>query len=49
VQEYNVLARSFPSNLTAMVFSYQPKPNFSVQNETQISAPPPVDFSAPQK
>jgi LemA protein len=44
VQDYNVLARSFPSNLTAMVFSYQPKPNFTVQNEAQISAPPSVDF-----
>jgi LemA protein len=45
VQEYNVLTRSFPSNLTAMVFSYQVKPNFTVQNETQISAPPVVDFN----
>ncbi|APW41413.1 LemA family protein [Rhodoferax saidenbachensis] len=44
VQEYNVLARSFPSNLTAMVFSYATKPNFSVQNEAAISAPPVVDF-----
>lgn len=44
VQDYNVLARSFPSNLTAMVFSYQTKPNFTVQNEAQISAPPAVDF-----
>ena len=44
VQEYNVLARSFPTNLTAMVFSYQPKPSFTVQNEAQISAPPTVDF-----
>jgi LemA protein len=44
VQEYNVLARSFPTNLTAMVFHYQPKPNFTVQNETQISTPPQVDF-----
>jgi len=44
VQEYNVLARSFPSNLTAMVFSYSPKPVFTVQNEAQISAPPQVDF-----
>ena len=44
VQEYNVLARSFPSNLTAMVFGYQPKPSFAVQNEAQISAPPVVDF-----
>lgn len=44
VQAYNTLARSFPSNLTAMVFGYQPKPTFSVSNEAQISAPPPVDF-----
>jgi len=49
VQEYNVLARSFPTNLTAKVFSYDPKPNFSVQNETQISTPPTVDFGAPKK
>ena len=47
VQEYNVLARSFPTNLTAMVFHYPAKPNFSVQNETQISVPPSVDFSKP--
>jgi LemA protein len=47
VQQYNVLARSFPSNLTAMVFHYDPKPNFSVQNEAQIAAPPAVDFSKP--
>jgi LemA protein len=44
VQEYNVLARSFPTNVTAMVFSYPPKPSFSVQNEAAISAPPVVDF-----
>jgi LemA protein len=44
VQEYNVLARSFPTNLTAMVFNYDPKPSFTVQNEAQISAPPRVDF-----
>jgi LemA protein len=45
VQEYNVLTRSFPNNLTAMVFSYAVKPNFSVANEAQISAPPTVDFN----
>ena len=45
VQEYNVLARSFPNNLTAMVFGYSPKANFSVQNEAAISAPPVVDFN----
>jgi LemA protein len=44
VQEYNVLARSFPTNLTAMVFNYEPKPSFTVQNEAQISVPPTVDF-----
>ena len=49
VQQYNVLARSFPTNLTAMVFNYDPKPVFSVQNEAQISVPPSVDFSAPKK
>ena len=46
VQDYNVLARSFPSNLTAMVFGYQPKPNFSVADEAAISAPPKVDFNS---
>jgi LemA protein len=44
VQAYNVLARSFPSNLTAMVFGYTPKANFSVADEAAISAPPKVDF-----
>ncbi len=44
VQQYNVLARSFPSNLTAMVFGYHAKENFSVQNEAAISTPPVVDF-----
>ncbi len=47
VTDYNVLARSFPSNLTAMVFSYQVKPSFTVQNEAQISAPPSVSFDKP--
>ena len=45
VQAYNVLARSFPNNLTAMVFGYAVKPTFTVQNEAQISAPPKVDFN----
>ena len=49
VQEYNVLARSFPTNLTSMMFGYKPKPTFTVQNEAQISAPPTVDFNAPKK
>lgn len=46
VQQYNVLARSFPTNLTAMAFSYAPKPTFQVANEAAISAPPSVDFGA---
>jgi LemA protein len=45
IEEYNVLARSFPSNLTAMVFSYQAKPAFAVANEAQITVPPTVDFT----
>ena len=47
VQDYNVLARSFPSNLTAMVFGYEVKPNFTVQNEATISVPPSVNFDKP--
>jgi LemA protein len=47
VAEYNVLARSFPTNLTAMIFSYGAKPNFTVQNEAQISTPPTVSFDKP--
>ena len=47
VQEYNVLARSFPTNLTAKMFSYEVKPNFTVQNEQAISAPPSVSFDKP--
>ncbi|MBX7145343.1 MAG: LemA family protein [Oligoflexia bacterium] len=45
VKEYNVLVRSFPSNLTAKVFGYSAKANFSVENESVISKPPSVDFS----
>jgi LemA protein len=47
VQAYNVLTRSFPTNLTAMIFSYSVKPNFTVQNEAQISVPPSVNFDKP--
>ena len=50
VQEYNVTVRSFPSNLTAMAFSFKEKPNFSVENEKEIAKPPKVEFgSAPAK
>ncbi|MBC7649799.1 MAG: LemA family protein [Vitreoscilla sp.] len=44
VQDYNILMRSFPNNLTAMIFSYNVKPNFTVENEAQISKPPSVSF-----
>jgi LemA protein len=47
VQEYNVLARQFPTNLTAMVFSYEVKPSFTVANEAAVSAPPAVSFDKP--
>ena len=47
VADYNVLARSFPSNLTAMLFSYQVKPSFTVANEATISTPPAVSFDKP--
>ncbi len=46
MQDSLELARSFPSNLTAMAFGYDPKPSFTVANEAQISAPPTVDFSS---
>ena len=49
VNEYNVLARSFPTNLTSMVFGYKAKPQFTVQNEAQISQPPAVDFGPSNK
>ena len=45
VQEYNTNLRQFPTNLTAMLFKYQVKPNFTVQNEAEIAKPPAVDFS----
>ncbi|MDZ7857437.1 LemA family protein [Sphaerotilus sp.] len=47
VQDYNVLARSFPTNLTAMVFHYEVKPSLTVANEAQISQPPAVNFDKP--
>ena len=45
VQEYNTTVRSFPTNLTAMMFGYKEKPNFSVENEKEISTAPKVDFN----
>jgi LemA protein len=48
VQDYNVLIRSFPQNLTAMMFGYKPKASFTVENEKSISTAPKVDFSKPK-
>ena len=47
VKDYNVTVRSFPSNLTAMVFGYKEKANFTVENEKEISKPPAVSFDSP--
>ena len=47
VNDYNVLARSFPTNLTGKIFGYPPKPSFTVQNEAEISTPPSVNFDKP--
>jgi LemA protein len=44
VQDYNVTVRSFPTNLTAMMFGYQAKPSFTVENEKAISTAPTVNF-----
>ena len=47
VQDYNTYIRQFPTNLTAKLFGYKPKPNFTVDNEQQIQQPPAVDFGQP--
>ncbi len=44
IKEYNVAVRSFPNNLTAMMFSYKTKPSFTVENEKAISSAPKVEF-----
>ncbi|HEX8407126.1 MAG TPA: LemA family protein, partial [Duganella sp.] len=44
VQDYNVTVRSFPSNLTAMAFGYDVKPNFTVANESAVAEAPRVNF-----
>jgi len=49
VQEYNTTVRQFPSNLTAMVSGMKPKPNFTVENEKEISEAPKVDFGGQKK
>ena len=47
VKEYNITVRSFPTNLTAMMFGHKTKPSFTVENEQAIAQPPKVDFGAP--
>ncbi len=47
IQQYNVLVRQFPVNLTAMVFGYSTKPQFTVEDERAISSAPKVDFGKP--
>ena len=47
IKEYNVIVRSFPTNLTAMMFGHKPKPSFTVENERAIAIPPKVDFGTP--
>jgi len=44
VRQYNTLARSFPTNITAMLFGFDVKPSFTVENEAEISKPPEVSF-----
>ena len=47
VENYNVLVRSFPSNLTAKMFGFQVRPTFTVENEKELATPPKVDFGSP--
>jgi LemA protein len=44
IKDYNVAVRSFPNNITAMMFGYKVKPSFTVEDEKAISAPPKVEF-----
>ncbi|MEQ1536586.1 MAG: LemA family protein [Burkholderiaceae bacterium] len=44
IKDYNILTRSFPTNLTAMIFGYKTKEGFTVENEAVISKPPAVSF-----
>ena len=47
VQEYNLVVRQFPTNLTAMLFGFKEKAQFTVENEKEIGTAPKVDFGAP--
>ena len=46
VRAFNTTVRSFPVNLTAMLFGFEPKPSFTVEDEKAIAKPPTVDFGA---
>lgn len=48
VRAFNTTVRSFPVNLTAMLFGYEPKPSFTVEDEKALAKPPTVDFGADQ-
>jgi LemA protein len=48
VRQYNTTVRKFPVNVTAKIFGYDTKPNFTVENEAEIAEPPAVDFSRPE-
>ncbi|HEY5896947.1 MAG TPA: LemA family protein [Burkholderiales bacterium] len=48
-QEFNTMVRQFPVNLTAMLFGFKPKPQFTVEDEKAIAKPPTVDFGTPAK
>lgn len=48
VRDYNISVRTFPNNLTAMVFGYKPKPSFTVEDEKSLAAPPAIRFDAPR-
>lgn len=48
VKDFNVTVRSFPTNLTAMLFGYKTKPGFTVEDEKAIAVPPEVNFGAPE-
>ncbi|ALQ51960.1 LemA family protein [Nitrosomonas ureae] len=48
VQDYNTIVRSFPSNLTAILFGFQTKSSFTVENENEISVAPKIDFDTPR-
>ena len=47
VRGFNAAVRSFPTNLTAELFDFQVKPDFTGTDERAIAAPPTVDFGQP--